>query len=158
MAPYSFREHTGELKLRLESNTLEGLFVEAAQALAEIVAGNPGSREQQAVGRGTESAGAPRKHTATAEHTATASEVRLEAPDRDALLVDWLNELIYTSERDKCVYDQVSMKSLSEQALVAEIRGRATERLCLPVKAATFHGLRIEHDVSGWHAEVVLDV
>ena len=152
MAPYSFREHTGELKLRLESTTLEGLFVEAARALAEIVAGDPGSWEQEAGSQEHEAA------DALGGDTATASEVRLEAPDRDALLVDWLNELIYTSERDKGVYDQVSMKSLSEQSLVAEIRGRTTERLCLPVKAATFHGLRIEHDPSGWHAEVVLDV
>lgn len=145
MAPYSLKEHTGELKLRLESTTLEGLFVEAARALAEIVAGEPGAEVQGAA-------------SAPGNPTAVVRDVRLEAPDRDALLVDWLNELIFASEHDKCVYDRVSMKSLSEQALAAEIRGRNTERLCRPVKAATFHGLRTERDAVGWHAEVILDV
>lgn len=142
MAPHSFREHTGELKLHLESATLEGLFVEAAIALAEIMGGH--RREHDAA--------------TSAEGPAAASQVRLRAPDRDALLVDWLNELIYASERNKRIYDQIALQSLSDRSLVAEVRGRATERLRLPVKAATFHGLRIEQGRSGFSADVILDV
>jgi SHS2 domain-containing protein len=135
MARHAFAEHTGELELVIEAETLAGVFAEAAAALAEVMAGEnssapPGARDG----------------------------VTLVARDRAALLVDWLNELIFRSERDKKVYDDVRIEALSENRLVAAIAGRALEELRLPVKAATLHGLDIRATAGGFTARIVLDV
>ena len=135
MGRHSLVEHTGEVQVRLEAATLAGLFAEAALALAEIMGGpfaDPG-RE----------GGTP---------------VRLEARDRNALLVDWLNELVYLAERDKRLYGAAEIDHVSDRELSARVFGRELPYLRLHVKAATFHGLDIREGPGGLTAQVVLDI
>ena len=134
MGRHSLAEHTGEVELRLEAETLGELFAEAARALAELQGGPP--------------AGSPDVR----------EEVRLSAPDRDALLVDWLNELVFLSERHKAIFGDVRVQAIEEGSLVASVAGRTTEELGLHVKAATFHGLDVRETPAGFVANVVLDV
>jgi SHS2 domain-containing protein len=137
VARHSLAEHTGELELHLEAASLDELFGEAARALAEIMGGPLRMPPEGAW-----------------------EEVRLHATDRDALLVDWLNELIFRSERDKKIFDEIHVTHASEHALVAAIRGRVTEEVRLHVKAATFHKLEITELVGagGLSANLILDV
>jgi SHS2 domain-containing protein len=134
-ARHVYEEHTGEVRLRIEAATLAGIFEQAARALAELMLGD-------AVG------GAP-----DAEEL-----VRIEAGDREALLVDWINELIFLSETRKRVYTDVTVTSVSDRRLEARVRGVFPAALRTAVKAATLHDLRIEQGVSGYSATIVLDV
>lgn len=136
MGRHSLVEHTGELEVRIEAATPAGLFAQAALALAEIM-GGPFADPGRAGGE----------------------TVRLEARDRDALLVDWLNELIYLAERDKRLYGAAEIDRVSDRELSARVFGREVEDLRLHVKAATFHGLEIrEEPGGGLAAKVVLDI
>jgi len=84
--------------------------------------------------------------------------VEVEAADRDALLVDWMNELIFRTEMRQKVYDEIRISSLSDRRLRADIRGAAPDGWRTAVKAATFHGLEIAREGAGYTGRVVLDV
>jgi len=134
MAPHSFEEHTGEVRVRLSAPSFEGLLEEAGQALAELLADEaPG--ELQEVER-----------------------VELRDVDRAALLVHWMDELIFLSETRKRLYSWFRVAAASEREVVAEVRGWPAARVRTAVKAATFHGLKVEEGPGGFSAEVVLDV
>lgn len=121
--------------MRLTAPSLMELFVEAGLALAELMAGGP-----------------PPPPTAEYE------TVTLHAPDRDALLVDWLNELIYRAETDHRVFTRFQVELIDDQHVVAGIQGADLPEMRTFVKAATFHGLNVTETEGGYSATVVLDV
>ncbi|QDE70348.1 MULTISPECIES: archease [Myxococcus] len=82
----------------------------------------------------------------------------LAAADTEALLVDWLNELIARSDLTKRVYTDLVVDALQERSLRAHIRGVSPPVLKTAVKAATFHGLELHEHDDGFTATVVLDV
>lgn len=131
---HAFEDHRGEVQLRLEAATREALYAEAARALAALTAerlvGEPGPPER----------------------------VEVEARDADALLVAWLDELIYRSEINRCVYPDVRVLAVTDTALCAELRGRAVGALRTAVKAATFHRVHVRCAGGRWTGRVVLDV
>lgn len=129
-----FEEHTGEVELHVEATSLEQLFVEAGLGLADLLA--------------DERAGA---------HSGP-ELVELEAVDLEALLVEWINELIFRTEKRQEVYDDFRIDGLFERQLRAEIRGVTPAGWRTAVKAATFHRLRIGREGPGYSARVVLDV
>ncbi len=124
-------DHTSELGLEVEAGSETELFAEAALALAEILADDP--------------RGEPRRR-----------DVRLEAEDRAALLVEWLGELVYLAETDALLPERASVE-LEKTALRATVEGRtATPRFL--VKGVTYHGLELARRDGGWRATVVVDV
>ncbi len=134
---YQFEPHTGEVRIRIEGYSLSELFEEAGYALAELMLGEERPETPP---------------DAQEEH------VTLEAPDTEALLVDWLNELISRADARKRVYTDFVVDDLSERKLHARIRGFTPSVLKTAVKAATFHGLEIHEHEECFIATVVLDV
>lgn len=130
-----FEEHTSEVLLRLSAPTLAELFAQAGIALAELMAGDDALTAE----------GEP-------------EPVAVDGRDCGALLVAFLNELVYRSETRKRVYTEFRFEIVGEHELRATIRGFSPSHLCTPVKAATLHRLRMERDQRGYRAEVVLDV
>jgi SHS2 domain-containing protein len=133
--PFAFADHTSEVRVRLTAATLPALFAEAARAvralLVDRVPDTPPAAPQ---------------------------EVELEAPDPGALLVAWVDELVFRSETDHLVFDEVDVRSVDGRTLRATVRGRPVEALRTPVKAATFHDLQVERTPTGWRGQIVLDV
>ncbi len=88
--------------------------------------------------------------------------VRVEAGDREALLVAWLNELLYLHEVEGFAAAEFAIKHLSGTTLEAEVWGEKVDRARHPlvghVKAATYHLLRVQPEADGWEAQVVVDV
>ncbi|BDG05111.1 archease [Anaeromyxobacter oryzae] len=134
-AQHSFEEHRGELEIRIEAPTLPDLFAEAGRALAGVMHSTPLE--------------APVRWS---------DEVAVTARDREALLVGWLNELVFRSELAKVIFTDFDITQLSERQLVARIRGTQMRELRNPVKAATYHGLSITEHAGGFTAKVILDV
>jgi SHS2 domain-containing protein len=135
IASHSFEEHRGELEIRIEAPSLPALFAEAGRALAEVMQGTP-----------------------LEPPTAWSDDVVVEAGDREALLVEWLNELVFRSEVAKVLFTELDITHVSDRQLVAAIRGTRVERLRNPVKAATYHGLSIVERAGVLTATVILDV
>lgn len=134
-ATHAFEEHRGELEIRIDAPSLPALFAEAGRALAEVM------------------------HTSPLDAPAGFSdEVVVTGRDREALLVGWLNELVFRSETSKVLFDEFEVTFLSDHRLAAAIHGTCVHELRNPVKAATYHGLSVVEHAGGLTAKVILDV
>jgi SHS2 domain-containing protein len=136
MASHTLEEHTGEVRIRVEAASEEELFAEAGRALGELM----GAARPPEPGEPYES-------------------VELDGRDREELLVAWLDELVFRTERSGRIYGDLRVW-LHGNRLRAEIRGGEMTEPRTPVKAATLHGLRIERMREDGRviARVVLDV
>ena len=127
-------DHTSELRLELGAPSWPELLAEAARALGAQL-----RREAPAVG------------------PAEAREVRLQAHDAEALLVDYLNEIVFLAETDPWAPTDAVVDEASPTRLVARLSGPPLARAPSAVKAATFHGLAVAERDGRWTARVVLD-
>lgn len=134
---FEFREHTAELELHLRAATFPDLFVEAARAVAALMlADNEVPTQPETVHQ----------------------DVTLEAPDRGALLVGWIDELVYRAETAHAVFVRCAVSALSETRLQAALHGVAPPAFQSPIKAATYHRLFVGEEDGACTATVVLDV
>lgn len=85
-------------------------------------------------------------------------EMRLEALDREALLVDWLNELLYLHETEGEIYVDFDIHTLSTTELRATMSGAKGNDARMVIKAATFHDLKIERIDKGYVTTIVFDI
>lgn len=135
-ASHAFEDHTGEIRLRIEAPTLAELFAEAGRALALLSCGEGPLPEPEG----------------------EAQRVSVRSHDRAALLVDWLNELIFHAESEDKVFSDFRFTRLTDRDLDAWIRGARAVGARSLVKAATLHNLAVTESTHGAFATVVLDV
>jgi SHS2 domain-containing protein len=128
---YRWVEHTAEVELHIEERTPELIFQTANRAFKELVGGGSGPEEVQIV--------------------------QLEEPDTGALLVRWLEELVFLADTQGFVVDEANILYWSPTVVSAELIGHLGEPRPL-VKAVTYHGLEFGPAEGGWRAKVVLDV
>jgi len=129
---YRWVEHTAELEMEIEAPTEEGVFVDALLALAELLGDD---------GRGA----------------CVLREIAIRGRERAALLVGWLDELVYIAETEDLVPEDTVRIELSDGDLVATVHCRRGSPRHL-IKAATYHRLVFEPSGHGFRATVVLDV
>jgi SHS2 domain-containing protein len=132
---HDFIDHTSELALRLEADDWAALLTEAVRAIAAELVREGGH------------AGAARART-----------IALEASDREALLVDLVNELIFLAETERWAPADVTPVEASEKVVRLDCPGVALAGPPSRIKAATFHGLSVRTAGAGVAAEVILDV
>ena len=89
-------------------------------------------------------------------------EISVTAPDRGALLVNWLNELIYLLDAQGTLFKDFEIIEISETGLKVKGYGEKINikkhHLKREVKAATYHQLKIEQTTDGWLAQVIFDI
>ena len=83
--------------------------------------------------------------------------VEVTAPDREALLVIWLNELLYHSEIHDESYTRFVVDEASETAAKGRIGGVPGRGEKAHIKAVTYHDLSVRQGPAGWDATVVFD-
>jgi SHS2 domain-containing protein len=136
--PYRQLSHTGDLAWRLWGKDLPELFENAGRALSATLTDRRYLRRR------------------------ATREVRLTAVDQEALLVDWLNHLLYLFDIDGFLGRDFQVESLTTGGLKARVTGETFDPARHPsligVKAATFHQLSIVPAGDGWQATVVLDL
>ena len=136
--PYRQLPHTADLAWRLWGKDLPELFANAGRALSATLTDRRYLR---------------RRATRT---------VRLTAIDVEALLVDWLNHLLYLFDIDGFLGRDFQVESLTPESLAATATGESFDPARHPartaVKAATYHQLSIVPAGDGWQATVVLDL
>ena len=145
-AGHRFEDHTGEVQLHIRADTLPEIYREAARAVAQLLlnAVPPPPADAPAV------------------------VVELEARDPAALLVDWVNELIFRTEVERTVFTEVdpvvteathaSEAKAAGWRLLATLRGLPDPPLAGQVKAATLHQARVDRTSVGYQANLILDV
>jgi SHS2 domain-containing protein len=135
MGRWEERDHTADLSIHVWGADLEDLFVTAARGMFALLV-----------------------DLETVPTTASAI-VRLDAIDAEALLVDWLNELLYLAERDQLTaYVAFDFDALTSTSLRASVCGGSVETFRTYIKAATYHNLEIEATRGGYETEIVFDI
>jgi tRNA nucleotidyltransferase (CCA-adding enzyme) len=91
-----------------------------------------------------------------------AVEITCTAPDDEALLVAWLNALIYEMATRHMLFGRFEVHS-ADHTLAATAWGEpvdvARHQPAVEVKGATYTGLQVHRDPDGtWRAQCVLDV
>jgi SHS2 domain-containing protein len=131
-------DHTGDLGVRVYGDSLPQLFEQAAQALIFIF---------------------------TDPETIRIKETRrllLEANTDEELLITWLNELVYLFDTEGLLFKAYDVLSVDDHRLEALAQGERYDEgrhpIKTPVKAATYHQLKIEHRQGVWTAQVIFDL
>lgn len=84
-------------------------------------------------------------------------EVDIEAPDREALMVAWLSELLYLSEVHQESYTRFVIDEADELHIRARVGGVPGLGEKAHIKAVTYHDLAVEPTNAGWRARVLFD-
>lgn len=130
-------EHTADVGLRAWGPTPEGVFEEAAKGMFSLIC-DPLTIEEQRT-----------------------EEISLEADLTDVLLVDWLNELLYTFEARRVLFSQFEVHiegDRLEARATGEVLDPRRHAICGGVKAATLHQLSLCRRIDGWEALVYFDI
>ena len=89
-------------------------------------------------------------------------EVTVRSTDLEALLVEWLNELLFRWETTRVLLRRFVVEEVSPTRLRARCGGEpyseGRHHLKLDVKAATYHRARVLQSEQGCNAYVILDV
>jgi SHS2 domain-containing protein len=99
--------------------------------------------------------------------------IELQATDREILLVDWLNELLYYTEMEGLLFIDFRIESISDASerqsnrgpealaaahLVAKVGAVQAPATRASIKAATFHNLEVVQNRDGWSTVITFDV
>jgi SHS2 domain-containing protein len=132
---FEILEHTADIGLRARGKTPQELFENAAAGLLEIVG-------------------------AAAREGSTDEEIALEADDRAALLIHFLDELIYLVDARGARIASIAVRFVAPTRLRACVRWTPSDEPLegTELKAATFHQLSLEDRPGGYEATVFFDV
>ncbi len=138
MPPYRFADHTADLRIELEADTLVGLFIEGAVALFDITAGIESIEIMEF------------------------REVRASGDDARELFVDWLRELLYCFTGEGMLFSRFEILMFSETEIRARCGGEpfigARHEVKWEIKAVTYHGLEISRSRGKFRTSVVFDI
>ena len=135
MSGYEILEHTADVGLRAHAPDITSVLEQATRGLCEIA------------GIWREGSGTP-------------VDIDVEARDREGLVVDWLNEVLYVHDARNVAVCSVEVDEVSER----RARGRITiqplggAETAIQVKAVTYHQLAVRETSTGWSATVFFDI
>jgi SHS2 domain-containing protein len=132
---FELLEHSGDVKLRARGRRLEEVFVNAAGGMMAYLFG------EEVLQRRPEQTEA----------------ITVEASDREALLVDWLAELLFRATTQYRAYVDFRICEMGERRLAATAGVVAAEAVD-DIKAVTHHELSVRRRDDGWEAIVVFDI
>ncbi|HLE25676.1 MAG TPA: archease [Thermodesulfobacteriota bacterium] len=133
---YKILEHTADIRMIVQADSLEKLFSEAVYGMMKIIE--------------------PKVNNIKAAIQRT---IALEAVDSTALLIDFLNEVLLATHIHKEVYNEVIFKSLSEHSIEATLRGFIASSLGEDIKAVTYHEADVKKKNDGtWETMLIFDI
>lgn len=137
MKNYQAAGHSAELRIRVSGDTLDQLFINAADAMADIMA-----RDRYA-------------------SIASTERIHVVSVDRVTALVDFLNELLTQSHTERSVHIPESVTITEEGGKVsvdAVMRRYLVPAFDEDIKTVTHQGANIEHKKGGLETALVFDI
>ncbi len=130
-------EHTADIGIHAEADSLPDLFAETAKGFFEIIS------DIKSVG------------------TSSSFSVRVEADSIGDLMHDWLSELLFLHETEDVLLSRFDVK-VHGNVVEAQVAGERIDPgrhiLKTQVKAVTYHMLSVREEKEGWAADVLFDV
>jgi len=134
MKQFEILEHTADLKIRAFGKNKKELFLNMLKAMTSILSAETDRRKEKV------------------------RPVKVKSIDLAALLVDFLNEVLYLTQVHREIYTDLKFKKLTDQEIEGEIIGQTIDKFNEDIKAATHHNLEIREKTEGWQATVLFDI
>lgn len=137
MGSYSVLDHTADTGIEVSAETLAELVRCAAMGMFELMA--------------------------DLEPCPSSPEVEIDLPARSEtdMLIDALSELLYESEVRDLHFCHFEVEEDGNSGLAIRARGRPWPEVEVtgpPIKAVTYHDLRVDKEDDGWRTRVYFDV
>ena len=136
--PYEFFDHTADIGLRASGATLAELLTRMAQGLTELIAED------------------------SPLQPASSRSIRLTADSAEALLLAWLQELLFWFSTERFLPVQYELDEVSPTMLRGRVRGDTFDPSRhvqgREVKAITRHLLKVQQRNGTWYGQVIVDI
>ena len=140
MSNYKFFDHTADIGVEVTGRTRKELFVNAADALFDVMIENQTGRK---------AAKQQRKLT-------------VEGSDISDLLINFLREILYLFNGAGWVVSHCKIMECDNKRLKAQLTSEPYNKnkhsIKTEIKAVTYSGLNVEKQKSGWRARLIFDV
>jgi SHS2 domain-containing protein len=132
-------DHTADIGLRAFGSDLSQAFTNAARGMFSLIT------------------------NIDTVYETVSRHVEVTASDREALLVEWLNELIYLFDSEQLLFSRFDIETLTATELKAHCFGekanKSRHELKRGIKSATFHMVKIEARAdSEYRVQVIFDI
>jgi SHS2 domain-containing protein len=135
---YETLEHTADIGIVAHGKDISEVFVNAAKGFLSLIVD-------------------PKQVEAEEKF-----DIEVSAPDREALLVNWMNELIYLVSAKEVLLKEFNVIELTDTSLKIKASGekikKSKHHFKREVKAATYHKLKIERTDGEWQSQVIFDI
>lgn len=140
MSHYKLFDHTADIGVEVTGRTRKELFVNAAQAVFDVMIENKmGS-------------GMAKQHR----------KLKVEGTDVADLLINFLREILYQFNGEKFITGSCEMIKFTSKELQARLTGESFNNkkhlIKTEIKAVTYSGLKVEKVKAGWVAKIIFDV
>ncbi|MBI2830942.1 MAG: archease [Chloroflexi bacterium] len=136
MKKFELIEHTADIGLNAYGGTLAEAFANAAYGMFSVIADLDAVREVES------------------------RQVEISEDDAEALLFEWLNNLLYLFDVDRIIFKRFDITEFGEWKLKATCYGEkydpSRHQIKLGVKAATYHMMKVDSEKN--EVRVILDV
>ena len=136
--PYEIIDHTADLGIVVKGGSIKELFVNAANAMTDLV-----------VKADISGKGAKRK-------------LIVEGEDLPDLMVRWLSEILYLFNGEQILVSAIEISSISPTRLQSKLNvlslNKGRHEILREIKAVTYHQIAVEKTPDGWEARVIFDI
>ncbi|KQC09200.1 MAG: hypothetical protein APR62_00005 [Smithella sp. SDB] len=140
MSNYKFFDHTADIGVEVTGRTRKELFVNAAEALFDVMI------ESKTGG----------------EEAKQQKKITVEGSDIADLLINFLRELLYLFNGEKFITGNCEIIKFTNKELQAWLTGESFNSkkhlIKTEIKAVTYSGAKVEKIKAGWRARVIFDV
>jgi SHS2 domain-containing protein len=131
-------DHTGDLGIAVEAESMVGLLEEAALGMFGLLTDLDYVSPEQS-------------------YSVTAT-----GHDRETLLLNWLSELNYLHLTDRLLFCRFAITELTPEGVTATAFGEPIDpsrhSIYTEIKAVTYHDLTVEQRNGRWYARIIFDI
>jgi len=135
MENYKILDHPADIRVQVFGKTKEKLFISALKGMSEILKSEIKDKNQIIKNR-----------------------IQVNSINLDNLLVDFLSEVLYLTQINKRIYNDIKFFKFSDKGLEGELSGYEIESFGEDIKAVTYHGLKIEKQNNQYQATILFDI
>jgi len=133
---YKILPHPADIKLEITASSKEDIFRGALEGMAYII--QPNTSQKSVLKK---------------------EQIEIHSLDINALLVDFLNEVLAKSDIYNSVFNNIKIEKLTDNSIKGIIEGKNVKEFSKEIKAATYHELNITQDKNGdWKAIILFDI
>ena len=130
---YKILEHPADIKIQAFGKTKQALFLNAMKGMNAVLKSK--SKTQNAK-----------------------RKISVKSLDLNSLLVDFLSEVLYLTQVNKEVYNDVKFTKFNDKQLEAELTGNKIESFGEDIKGVTYHDLKIEKENNQYQVTILFDI